>query len=167
MTKAIRRALSLIADHDDREAHDQGHDDDLQHVGVHEGLDEVGREDTDQRVHEVDARRGRFIFQVRGGEDREGSLEDIGEGQTDGDSEGGGAEVVDDGLSADGADLSDVPHGDDAGHDGEKDQRTDDPLDEVQENRTERLDVVGRKVRISRQCDSRTDGMQKSDEDLS
>ena len=40
-------------------------------------------------------------------------------------------------------------------------------FDEIQKDRTERLDVVGRKVRISRQCDSRTDGKQKSDEDLS
>lgn len=156
---------SLFLDQQQGKADDEAGHDDLQHVGLNEGLDEIAGEKAHQRVHEADRLR-RFVGQVRGLQHGEDALEDVGQDEADGDGQGRGAQVVDHGLQTDGAHLFDVAHGDDAGHDGEKDQRRDHPLDHVQEDGAEGLDVGGGDIGPAHQGQTHGDAQGQGDEDL-
>ena len=154
----------FLADEDDAEAEQDRHDDDLKHIGVHHRIDEVGREDADDGIHKR-GRLGRLIAEVGGRDDREEFLEDVAADKADGDGERGGAQVVQNGFQADRTDLADVAHRNDAAHDGEQHDGDNDELNEVEENRAERLDVADGKFRVALQEQTCDDGKHKRDED--
>ena len=73
---------------------------------------------------------------------KEAALEEARDDQADHAGDRGGHEEVGDGLPADLADLLDVAHLDHAVHDAQQHQRNDNELQQVDENITERLDVL-------------------------
>ena len=155
-----------VGNQDQRKADKQRGHDDLQHIGIHEGLDEVGGEYAHQRIHKVYGCGGRFIGKVRRGQDGENALEQIGEQQADSHRKGGSTQIVDHRSPADGAHLLDVPHGNDTCHDGEEYQRADDPFDQVQEDRAKGLDVVRRECRVAGESDTGNNRQYKRDKYL-
>ncbi len=155
----------LLAHQDDGEAQQHGHDDDLEHVGIHHGLEEIGGEDIHQGIHKGGG-GGSVIGQVGGGHNREGTLEQIAAHQADDHGEGGGTQVEDHGLQADGANLADVAHGDNAAHDGEQDNGHHDEFDQVQEDGAEGLDVVVCEIRAALHQKTGNNGQHHGNEDL-
>ena len=79
---------------------------------------------------------------------------------------GGRAEIIDDGDTADLTDLADIPHGDNTGHDREEDDRSDNELDKIQEDRSEGLDVSGCEFRMGLHEKTRDDSQDQCDKDL-
>ena len=133
--------LALLTGQDDAEAQEQGDDDDLQHGGVHQGLESVGGEDVDDGGDEAGSLGG-GVAQLLSGQDEAGTdVQQVCKQQAEGDSKSGGAHVVDHGTQADGADLADVLQGDDALGDGQQHHGNNDHLDQVQVNSAEGLDV--------------------------
>ena len=156
----------LLTHQDNAEADKQGDDDDLQHIGVDQRCQEVGGEDVNQNVHEGSGFLG-FIGQITGGQCGESALHKLTQDQTDDDGHSGGQQVVNDGLDADGAHLTDVLHGDHAAQDGEQDDGADDELQQVQEDGTEGLDVgVGKAGTLLTKQQTCDDGQHQSNEDL-
>ena len=147
MIMCIGDGLRLLAGGQDAEAEEQRDHDDLQHAGVGHGLHEVAGEDVDDGLDE--RRRGLgLIRKLVGGKGvAAANVEHVRNDQADDDGACGGAQVVRDGLAADGADLLDIGQADDAGDHGEDDQRHHDHLDEVQEDGAQGLDVGGGDIR--------------------
>ena len=134
--------LALLARGKDAAAEHQRDNDDLQHVRVGERLPHVAREDGDQRIHEVRARRAVPGLTVRQGKVRReeaGVQEDVGKHQADDAGAGRGDEEVGDRLPADGADLLHVAHRDDAVDHRQQHDGHDDELEEVDEDGAEGL----------------------------
>ena len=147
----------LFAHQDDGEAHEDGHDDDLEHIALHQGLEEIGWEDIHQSIHKGGGGAG-LVGQVRGGDYGEHTLEEIAAYEADGYGEGGGAQVEDHGLQADDAYLADITHGDNAAHNGKQHNGHHDEFHQVQEDGAKGLDEVVGEVRLALQQDTGEDG---------
>ena len=137
--------LPLLTRGEDTAAEHQCDHDDLQHVGFCEGLPHIAREDGDQRIHEVGARRlipHSTLFQRERGK-QAGIVEDVRKEKADDAGDCRGDEEVSDRLPADGADLLHIAHRDDTvdhrqQHDGHNNE-----LEEIDEDGAEGLQVVG------------------------
>ena len=155
----VAAQLALFAGSHDSTAEEEGDDDDLQHVGLGEGIPHIAGEDADQSVHEVGT--GGLLphgalFQSQGGEQAR-TVEDVGHDQTDDAGDSGGAEEVRHGLPAHGADLLHVIHGENTVDHGEQHHGNNDELQEVDENGAKGLQVVGSKVGCASEIADQTD----------
>ena len=144
----VNGRIRLFSHKDDREADDQSHDDDLQHIGFRDRLQEIGREDIDQGIHKGHRIAG-FIGQIRGREHREKSLEEVRENETDNDGKRCCAEVIDDRTESDGSYLLYVRKRYDALNDRSDNDRNYDELEQVEEDSTERLNICFGKISCS------------------
>ena len=150
----VGNGLGLLARSHNAEAEDKGNHDNLQHRGVSHRLDDVCGENVHDRVDE----RGGFLRFIRKLLGRQAipaaNVEDIRHNQADDNGECRRGEVVDNRFAADGANALDVGQRNDASGHRENDQRNDDHLNKVQENRAERLNVRGGKFSIALKRDT-------------
>jgi len=156
----VLRELALFTSSKDAAAEHQRDHDNLQHVRVGKGLPHVAREDSDQRIHEIRARRAVPGLTVRQGKVRRkeaGVQEDVGKHQADDAGRGRGDEEVGDRLPADGADLLHVAHGDDAVDHRQQHDGHDDELEEVNEDGTKGFEIVRRDLGLTDKVEDKTD----------
>ena len=142
----IPAQLGLLAGRHDSAAKQQGNDNDLQHIGLREGLPHIRGEDGHQRAHEARVLLGLIL----GGLRRFGKVgeqacvvEQRSQHKADDAGDGGGDHEVGHCLPAHGADLLHVAHGDDTVDHGKQHHRHHNELQQVYENITERLEVTG------------------------
>ena len=145
----VGNGLGLLARSHNAEAEDKGNHDNLQHRGVSHRLDDVCGEN----VHDCVDERGGFLRFIRKLLGRQAipaaNVEDIRHNQADDNGECRRGEVVDDRFAADGTNALNIGQRNDASGHRENDQRNDDHLNKVQENRAERLNVRGGKFSIA------------------
>ena len=143
----IPAQLCLLTSGQNGAAEEQGNDNDLQHVGLREGHPHVGGENAHQHAHEAAEFAG-LIGDALGGEGGKEScaVEEVGQDQTDHAGNGGGAHEVDNGLPGNRAYFPHITHRDDAVDHGEQHHGNYDELQQVDENITKRLQVIGGEV---------------------
>ena len=140
--------LALLTGGQDARAEEDGDDDDRQHVGGDHRLEQVGREDVHDDLHDG---RGflRLIFQraqICGRQRGEAALEEIDQHEADNDGQRGRNHVIHEGLQADGTDALEVLQADDAVSDREQDDRDDQELQQVDVDRADGLDPLRGKI---------------------
>ena len=165
MIHEASEGLGFLAHQNNREAKEQRGHNDLQHRGIGKGLDDITGEDIHDRLHDGGGFLG-LVGQVRDGQHREQAPEGVGDRQADGDGNGRGAGIIDEGFYTHAADLLDVLHRDHAADDGEEDDGHHDELDEVQEDGAEGLDVVHRQLRGREEAHPGDDAKGQTQEDL-
>ena len=108
--------LALLTGGQDARAEEDGDDDDRQHVGGDHRLQQVGREDVHDDLHDGRGFLGLVLqrAEVGGGQRGEITLEDVDQDQADDDGQCSRDHVVDEGLNADGADALEILQADDA-----------------------------------------------------
>ena len=163
---AVYGIFCLISKQNNCETDEQRHDDDLQHVGIHNRRKKVGRKHVDENIQRSRLCLLNFISQFRRRKHRKICLEQVRKKQADGRCTGSSKKVINQCDAADRAEPSDIAQGDHACHNGKQYNRSYNKLDQIQENGTERLDVIYRKVRVALQKKSRDDCQYESREDL-
>ena len=140
--------LALLTGGQDARAEEDGDDDDRQHVGGDHRLQQVGREDVHDDLHNGRSFLG-FIFQsaqICGRQRGEAALEEVDEHEADDDGQRGRAHIVHKRLDADGADALEVLQADDAVSNREQDDRDDQELQQVDVDRADGLDPLRGKI---------------------
>ena len=150
--------LALLTGGKDARAEEDGDDDDRQHVRGDHRLQQVGREDVHDDLHNGRSFLG-FIFQsaeVSRGQRGEVALEEVDEHKADDDGQRGRAHIVHKRLDADGTDALEVLQADDAVSDREQDDRDDQEFQQVDVDRADGLDPLRGKIAETGECEDET-----------
>ena len=148
LVTTLASGADFFTGQNDAEAEEKSDDNNLQHRRFRHRLNDIRRENIHQSIHEIDRIR-RFIFQSAGLQNTERTFKDIGEYETDNYGTGRRRHVEDDSLPADRPHLPDISHRDNAGDNRRQHDGHDDKFDQVQENRTERFDIIYRPFRLT------------------
>ena len=156
----LRDLLALFASGQNARAEENGGDDDRQHVGGDHRLEQVGREDVHDDLHDG---RGflRLIFQraqICGRQRGEAALEEIDQHEADHDGQCSRDHVIHEGLQADGTDALEVLQADDAVSDREQDDRDDQELQQVDVDRADGLDPLRGEIAETGEREDETGG---------
>ena len=137
----LAHRIGLLADRQDGRAHQEGEEDHRQDVAAGQGLDGVQRHDADQLLADRRGRADRLGRDAFEG-DALARTEQDAHDHADADRDGGGQQIEEDGLGADGPQAPRIAHARHAGDDGDEDQGHDDHADQPHEQVADPLDGV-------------------------
>ena len=146
-----------------RYTEEEGYHYDLHHRHIGQGEHDVLREHVDNLVHNGEVWYLNFRCAAASVHMDEGQIafRECGDDQSECDGNNGGKHEIEQSPQSQSANLRHVVHRQNTCHDGKQHQRHDDELQQIQEDASQRLDVIVHKVGIVLQQDAGNDSQDK------